>query len=147
MSPLRSILAVLAGVSLVNVLTQLLEAMLIAATAGGPVADTAALLEVRNRPPVLVAKLVSDTLIALLAGYTTAKIAGRHERLHGGVAALVVTAALVRGFTVGQDAALTPTWMRVALVALTGPAMLAGASVRARAAVQSPLAHHQPPLA
>jgi hypothetical protein len=130
-------LAVLAGVALVNILTQLLEAMLIAAVAGGPVADTAALLQVRNRPPVLAATLLSDALIALLAGYTTARIAGHHELWHAGVAALVVTAALVLGLTVGQGAELTPRWMRVALVALTGPAMLAGASVRARAARHS----------
>jgi hypothetical protein len=137
MNPMRSILAVLAGVAIVNILTQLLEAMLIAAAAGGPVADTAALLEIRNRPPVLAAKFVSDALIALLAGYAAAKVAGHHERLHGGVAALVVTAALVAGFTTGEGAAVTPVWVRVALVAVTGPAMLAGAAVRARAARHS----------
>lgn len=134
MNPIRSIIAVLGGVALVNVLTQLLEAMLIAAAAGGPVADSAALFAVRNRPAVLGATLASDALVALLAGYMTAKIAGRRELLHAGAAAAVVTAALARGFTIGEGAALTPAWMRVALVALTGPAMIAGASIRARAA-------------
>jgi len=134
MNPIRSIIAVLGGVALVNVLTQLLEAMLIAAAAGGPVADAAALFAVRNRPAVLGATLASDALVALLAGYTTAKIAGRRELLHAGAAAVVVTAALARGFTVGEGAALTPVWMRVAVVALTGSAMIAGAAIRARAA-------------
>jgi hypothetical protein len=134
MNPVRSILAVLGGVALVNIVTQLLEAMLIAAAAGGPVTDPAALFAVRNRPAVLGAKLASDALVALLAGYMTAKIAGHRELLHAGAAAVVVTAALARGFTIGEGAALTPVWMRVALVAVTGPAMIAGASIRARAA-------------
>lgn len=143
MNPIRSIIAVLAGVALVNVMTQLLEAMLIAAAAGGSVSDTAALIEVRNRPAVLGGKLVSDTLVALLAGYVTAKVAAHGELLHGGVAALVVTAALIRGFTIGEGAELTPVWMRVALVALTGPAMLVGASIRAKAVEKSAIADHR----
>jgi len=74
------------------------------------------------------------SLVAILGGYMTAKVAGRQELGHGGAAALVQTAALAWGFTVGEYAAFTPVWMRVALVALTGPAMVAGASIRARAA-------------
>jgi hypothetical protein len=53
---------------------------------------------------------------------------------HGWVAAIVQTAALIFGFTVGEFAGSTPTWMRIALVLITGPAMLLGASIRARAA-------------
>ncbi len=41
---------------------------------------------------------------------------------------------LIWSFTVGEYAAYTPVWTRIALVALTGPAMVAGAAVRARAA-------------
>lgn len=134
MNPIRSILAVLGGIALVNILTQLLEAMLIAAAAGGPVADTASLFAVRNRPAVLGGTLASNALVALLAGYLTARIAGHRELLHGGATALVVTAALARGVTVGAGAELTPLWMRAALVVVTGPAIMAGALVRARAA-------------
>ena len=41
---------------------------------------------------------------------------------------------LIWSFTVGEYAAYTPVWTRIALVVLTGPAMVAGAAVRARAA-------------
>lgn len=133
MNPIRSLMAVLGGVALFNILTQLLEAMLIAAVAGGSITDSTALFAVRKGPAVLGGMLLSDSLVALLAGYMTAKIAAHRDVLHAGMAAVVVTAALVRGFTIGDDAALTPVWMRVTLVAVTGPAMLAGASIRARA--------------
>ena len=89
---------------------------------------------VRNQPGILGAKLVYNTPAASLGGYMTAKVAGRAKMAHAGVAALGQTAALVWGFTVGEYAAYTPVWMRIALVALTGPAMFAGGAVRARAA-------------
>jgi hypothetical protein len=46
----------------------------------------------------------------------------------------VQTAALIYGFTAGEYAAYTPIWMRIALIGLTGPAMLAGGMIRHRAA-------------
>jgi hypothetical protein len=55
MSPSRSILAVLGGFVVFQVLTQLLELTLVAVVAVGPPADEAAYLAVRNRPGVLVA--------------------------------------------------------------------------------------------
>ena len=51
-----------------------------------------------------------------------------------GVGAAVQAAVLVWGFTAGEYAAYTPVWTRIALVALTGQAMVAGAAVRARVA-------------
>jgi hypothetical protein len=80
------------------------------------------------------AKLVYQTLAAILGGYMTAKIAQRDQMKHGALAAAVQTTALVWGFTAGEFASFTPAWMRVALVLVTGPAMLAGAWVRAQAA-------------
>jgi hypothetical protein len=53
---------------------------------------------------------------------------------HGALAAAVQTTALIWGFTAGEFASFTPVWMRIALVVVTGPAMLAGAWVRAQAA-------------
>jgi hypothetical protein len=93
----------------------------------------AAYFAVRNRPVILAAKLLYNTLAAILAGYMTAKIAGLRELLHAAVVAIVQTMALVWGFTAGEYASFTPVWMRVALVLTTGPAMMLGASIRARA--------------
>ena len=128
-NPLRSIIAVLGGIGLAT-----LEFTLVSAAAGGAITDLAGYFEVRNRPAILAAKLVYNSVAAILGGYMTARIAGSREMLHAGVAAAVQTFALIWGFTVGEYAAFTPVWMRVALVLLTGPAMLVGASVRAKAA-------------
>jgi hypothetical protein len=54
--------------------------------------------------------------------------------LHGSVGAAAQTMALIWGFTASEFAGSTPVWMRIVLVLITGPAMLAGASIRARAA-------------
>jgi hypothetical protein len=130
---IRSIIAVLGGIGLFALVTETLEFTLVTAVAGGSINDMAAYFAVRNRPVILAAKLVYSTLAAILAGYMTAKIAGLRERLHAAVVAIVQTMALVWGFTAGEYASFTPVWMRVALLLTTGPAMMLGASIRARA--------------
>jgi hypothetical protein len=137
-NPLRSVIAVLGGIGLVSIVVETLEFTLVNAAAGGTITDMAGYFAVRNRPTILGAKLVYNTLAAILGGYMTAKVAGIREMMHAGVAALAQTAALIWGFTAGEYAAFTPIWMRIALVLLTGPAMLTGASIRARAARSQP---------
>jgi len=134
MNPIRSLVAVLGGILLISVVVEVLEFTLVSARAGSPITDIQAYFAVRNQPVMLAAKLVYNSLAAVLGGYMIAKVAGSHEMLHATGGALVQTVALVWGFTAGEYAAFTPVWMRVALVGLTGPAMLAGASVRTRAA-------------
>lgn len=136
MSPIRSIVAVLGGILLVSVTVQVLEFTLVNARAGGAIMDMRGYFAVHNQPVMLAAKLVYNTFAAVLGGYMTAKVAGHRHMLHGVVAALLLTAALIRGSTAGEYAEFTPVWMRVALVLLTGPAMVAGASIRARAVGQ-----------
>src|SRR5262245_22665641 len=131
--PIRSIIAVLGGIGLFALVTETLEFTLVTAVAGGSISDMAAYFAVRNRPVILAAKLLYNTLAAILAGYMTAKIAGRGELLHAVVVAVVQTIALVWGFTAGEYASFTPVWMRVALVLTTGPAMVLGGSIRAKA--------------
>lgn len=132
-SPIRSIIAVLGGIGLFALVTETLEFTLVTAAGGGSISDMATYFAVRNRPVILVAKLLYNTLAAILAGYMTAKVAGRGELLHAAVVAIVQTIALVWGFTTGEYASFTPAWMRVALALTTGPAMVLGASIRARA--------------
>jgi len=134
MNPVRSLIAVLGGILLVSVVVELLEFTLVNARAGGGITDMAGYFAVLNQPVMLGARPVYNTLAALLGGYLTARIAGHREILHGMAAAGLKTGALIWGFTAGEYAALTPVWMRVALVLLTGPAMIAGASIRAMAA-------------
>ena len=135
----RSILAVLGGIGLVSLITQLLETTLVGAAAGGQVMDMPHYFAVRNRPSILAAGLVYNTVAAVLGGYMTARIAGQQEMAHARIAALVLTASLIYGFTAGEFAHFTPAWMRIALIMLTAPGMLAGAMVRARAGkAQSP---------
>lgn len=138
----RSVVAVLGGLMLLASLSRILVAALINALAGGPLEDAAAFLNAR--PGLLASTLVPHGMSALLAGYMIAKIAGRDEVLHALFAAALQTAVYVWGFTMSPEAALTPVWMRVALVALTGPAMVAGAAVRAGAASQRAASAAQP---
>jgi hypothetical protein len=90
--------------------------------------------DVRNRPAILGAKLVYNSLAAVLGGYMTARLAGVEEMKHAGLAAAAQTAGLIWGFTAAEYAAFTPLWMRVTLVLVTGPAMMAGAAIRVHAA-------------
>jgi hypothetical protein len=131
MTPARSILAVLGGFVIFNVLSQLLETAAVTLAGGGPPPDQAAYLAVRNRPGVLVATIGVTVAAGLLAGYMAAKIAGLYELRHAlGVAALA-TGQLLMVFTTEFA---PPLWARVALLATAPSAMLLGAWVRASAA-------------
>jgi hypothetical protein len=133
MNPFRSLVAVIAGVGVISVVVQLLEFTLVNAAAPTPISDIAGYFAVRNQPLILAAKLVYNTLAAILGGYVTAKVARTAEVRHGMVAAAAQTAAFAWWFTLGEFASFTPVWMRIVLVLLTGPAMIAGATIRARA--------------
>jgi hypothetical protein len=133
-NPLRSALAVIAGVAIISLVVQSLEFTLVNAMADEPVRDMAGYFAVANRPSMLAGKLAYQTLAAVLGGYMTAKIADSDRMKHAALAAAVQTTALIWGFTAGEYASFTPAWMRIALVLATGPAMLAGGWVRAQAA-------------
>ena len=133
-NPLRTAVAVIGGVALISLIVEPLEFTLVNAIADQPVPDMAGYFAIRNRPGMLAAKLVYNTLAATLGGYMTAKIAAGEEMKHGALAAAVQTTALIWGFTAGEFASYTPVWMRIALVLSMGPAMMAGAWVRAQAA-------------
>jgi hypothetical protein len=94
---IRSIIAVLGGIGLFALVTETLEFTLVTAAAGGAISDMAAYFAVRNRPVILAAKLLYNTLAAILAGYMTAKIAGLRELLYAALVAIVQTMALVWG--------------------------------------------------
>lgn len=130
---IRSIIAVMGGVLLYSVLDQVLETTLVRAMATGPIADEAGYFAVRNQPTALAAKVIFGGLVAVLAGYLSAKIAGAEEIQHGLASAAIQTASMAWGYTVGEYAALTPLWARIALVLTTAPIMIGGAAIRRKA--------------
>jgi hypothetical protein len=134
MNPVRSLLALLVGMGLFRLVVAVLETVLVGAVANGPLASEAEYFAVRNQPAILAAALAYNSAAAFLAGHVITKIAGTCDVMLGGIGAAVQTATLVWSFTVAEYAPYTPVWTRIALVMLTGPAMVAGAAVRARAA-------------
>jgi hypothetical protein len=132
-NPVRSLLAVLGGIALISLVVEPLEFTLVNATASQPVTDMAGYFAVRNQPGILAAKLVYNTLAALLGGYMAARIAGHAELAHAAFAGAVQTASLLWAAFASEYASFTPGWMWGALIVLTGPAMVAGAAIRARA--------------
>jgi hypothetical protein len=128
----RGITAVLGALVLFSALSQLLEYTLVSASGGDTVKDMASYLAALNRTPILAIKAVANVMVALLAGYMTARIAQAHEVMFAGIAAAAETCSLVYGFTMGEYAVL-PIWIRVLLVVTTGPAMMAGAWIRMQA--------------
>jgi hypothetical protein len=136
-TPIRSIIAVLGGIGVISLVVEALEFTLVTAVSGGSIADMSGYFAVRNRPTILTAKVVYNTLAAVLGGYITAKIAATRELVHTAVAAVIQTLALIWGFTAGEYAGFTPAWTRIALVLLTGPAMMAGGMIRAKAQTES----------
>jgi hypothetical protein len=132
----RGITAVLGALVLFSAVSQLLEYTLVSASGGDTVKDMASYLAALNRPPILAAKAVANVMVALLAGYMTAKIAQTHEMMFAGLAAAAETCSLVYGLTMGEYVAL-PLWIRALLVVTTGPAMMTGAWIRMQARLAS----------
>ncbi|MGE0593983.1 MAG: hypothetical protein AB7G23_15815 [Vicinamibacterales bacterium] len=133
MNPLRSIAAVLVGLGAFSLVSQLLEVPLVRALAGAPIPDVAAYYAQLNQPFMLAARPLYTMVAGILAGYIAAKVAGYEELRHGIITGGVQTLSFVYGFTAGEFAAFTPLWLRVTLVLVTGPSMVVGALVRARA--------------
>jgi hypothetical protein len=128
-NPVRSVIAVLGGFLLLFVLGQALEWVLVNAAADTPPQTTAAYLAVRNRTGVFGGVLASQLVAALIAGYVAAKVAGVAELAHAAFAVALFAWSL----NTGENAAVTPLWMRAATLTVTAPGMFAAATIRAKA--------------
>ena len=134
-NPMRSVIAVLGGMLVLFVLSQVMELVLVRTAAQQPLENLGEYIAVRNRTGVQAGLVASQVVAALLAGYMSAKLARSAELTHAGVAAGLQTVLFLWGFTSGETAPLTPVWMRWAIILVTAPAMLVGAMVRAKARV------------
>ena len=144
MTILRSAAAVIAGALLILFIHGTLEQTLVRALADGPVTSEAAFVAVRNRPVVLALTIVTLGLASTLAGYIVAKLAGAHEVRHAIGTAVIMTTVYAVAFA-GDNTMLPPVWVRVAMLIVTPPALMAGASIRAQArAIQQEAAAARP---
>jgi len=76
--------------------------------------------------------LITHVIASFLAGFLIARIAGTQELRHAAAAAAILTAGyLVMVLSDNPD--LPPTSTRIAVLVVTGPAILAGAWIRASA--------------
>ena len=141
--PIRSGLGVLAGLVLIGLFNRILELTLVKATAPSPPQDMAAYLAVRNQPGILVTTLGAHTGISVIAGYVTAKIALAYERQHAVILAVLQMLLFIGAFT-AADRALPPQWTQWSLLAVTVPAIVGGASIRARARTLDPMSGVRP---
>src|SRR5687767_856487 len=123
MNPLRSIVAVLAGMMLLNFMDLTLERILVNAVADVVPADEASYVAIRDRPLLLTVTLVSHSLAATLVGYVVAKIAGAHEMRHAVAAAVALTVTFALAFA-SDNPMLPPPWVRAVIMIVTPPALL-----------------------
>ena len=130
----RSIAVVVVGVLMMNFIDQILGSALLQAVAGGAITDQASYLAVFDRPLVPAVVVVTHGFAALLSGYVMGKLAGSHEIQHAAVAAGLAVVALLAAGT-APNMMVPPLWVRVAMIAVTPPGMLAGAYVRGQARI------------
>lgn len=128
----RSIAVVLAALLLIGFIDQTLERTLVAALAGGQITDEASYLAVRNRPIVLTMTIVTHAMASLLTGYVLGRLAGAYEVQHAIATAVLATIAYVVAF-ITPNVMLPPFWVRAAVLAVTPPALIAGAYIRGQA--------------
>jgi hypothetical protein len=131
-NPLRSAVAVVGGVLLLNFMDATLERTLVSAIAQSAAADQAAYLAVRNRPLVLTVTVVTHALASALVGYIIGRIASVYEVRHAIAAAVVLIAGYAATFF-SDNAMLPPGWVRAAMIVVTPLALVGGAHIRAEA--------------
>lgn len=131
----RSIAIVVAGLLLLGFIDQTLERTLVMTLAQGvEIKDEAAYLAIRNRPMVLTVTLVTHGLASLLTGYVIGKLAGVREVQHAASTAALFTLAMIFA-SAAPNVMLPPIWVRMAMLVITPPAMIAGAYVRGQARI------------
>ena len=128
----RSVAVVLVAWLLIAFIDQTLELVLVNAVGQGSVKDEASFLVVRNRPVVLTMTVMTHALASLLSGYLLGKLAGANEVQHAIATAVFATIASAFAF-VAPNVMLPPVWVRIAKLAITPPALIAGAYVRGQA--------------
>ena len=127
-------ISLLAAILLAYGLPWLLERILVQSLAGEPLTSAEQYYAVRNTGWVLIVRLILGFFLSVLAGHMAARIATEDAVRTVAIAASALSMMLIWEFTGGEFAWATPLWMRVALVAITGPAMVLGAHARATAA-------------
>jgi len=128
----RSVAVVVLGLLLLGFIDQTLEKTLVQVLAQEQIKDEAAYLAVRNRPMVLMFTVVSHGFAALLTGYVLGKLAGTREVQHAAGTAGLFTVAMI-GASSAPNVMLPPMWVRLAMLLITPPALIAGAYVRGQA--------------
>lgn len=127
----RSLAAIVLGLLLISLLAEAIEFALVALLNGEPTTDPAAYIGIRNRPPVLAAKLAYNALAGLAGGYAAAWVARRAGRRHALALALIQATTLLWALfsPLGGSA---PRWLWVALILTMTPAIVAGGTLRER---------------
>ena len=128
----RSVAVVVLGLLLLGFIDQTLEKTLVQVMAQDQIKDEAAYLAVRNRPMVLMVTVISHGFAALLTGYVLGKLAGTREVQHAAGTAGLFTVAMI-GASSAPNVMLPPMWVRLAMLLITPPALMAGAYVRGQA--------------
>jgi hypothetical protein len=134
MGLIRAIAAVVVGILLAYGLPWVLERVLVESVAGRNLYTAGDYYMVRNTAGLIAARIAMAVFLSVLAGHVAARVAKEDMVRTVAIAASALTLILLNEFTVGEFAWGTPIWMRVALVVITGPAMVLGALARAAAA-------------
>lgn len=144
--PLRSFLAVLVGLVLVRLLTQILEQTLVLSFAETAPASLADYIALRNRPGLMTVGLLTHAFVSVMAGYVIGKIASVHDVRHAVVAGAIQLALFLWAFATTDAPLLPPMWARIGLLIVSVPALAAGATVHAdaRAIQESPIGAPRP---
>ena len=133
MSFVRTVAAVIAGILLAYGLPWVLERVLVESMAGRNLYTAGDYYAVRNTGGIIAARMAMALFLSVLAGHMAARIAREDAVRTVAISAAAISVMLIWEFTGGEFAWGTPIWMRIALVAITGPAMVLGAYARAMA--------------
>lgn len=132
MTVLRSIVAVTVGLLLISVIVEPIEFALVALVHGGATTDQEVYFSVRNRPPVLAAKLVYNTLAGAAGGFLAGRLAGRAPLGHGIALAVLQTVAFGWALVNPELRRTMPDPMWASVIVLTAVGIIMGALLQSR---------------
>jgi hypothetical protein len=130
---IRSILAVLAGIATVVVLSEGTDAGLRAAGIFPPLEDKAA-----HTTATFAAATIYRTLAGVAGGYVTATVAPANPMLHAMILGTIGLALSVAGIVANVINQLGPDWYPIALAVTAFPSVWIGARLRTSSRVAKP---------
>ncbi len=138
---LFSVLAIIAGLVVITLITELAEILMVSLSSGKSLSEVTKnpkeYFEVRNQPVNIVLKIIYNTAAAFAGGLVCVLIARYNKLKHAMILAAIQIAGFIYGMTISEYANTTPVWLWLVLIAVTTIGIMAAGYIKHKKKISS----------